>query len=73
MTPAERLAVSLGLTDPVIRRLRARGRLNRLELSENEARERLWRAHVTFLSRNRRRPALWLAPSVRGSTVADDR
>ena len=73
MTSTERLAASLGLTEPVIRRLRVRGHLTRLELSEREARERLWRAHVAFLSRNRRSPALWLAPSVRGSAVADDR
>ena len=73
MTSTERLAASLGLTEPVIRRLRARGHLTRFELSEPEAHERLWRAHVAFLSRNRRRPARWLAPSVRGSGVADDR
>jgi hypothetical protein len=73
MTGTESLAAGLGLTEPVIRRLRARGHLTRLELSELEARERLWRAHVAFLSRNHRRPALWLAPSVRVSAVADDR
>jgi hypothetical protein len=73
MTRAERQAVNLGLTEPVIRRLQARGHLNRLELSEHEARERLLRAQVAFLARKQRRPALWLAPSVRSSTVADDR
>lgn len=73
MTNAEGLAVNLGLTETVIRRLRARGHLSRLELAEREARLRLCRAHVAFLSRASRGPALWLAPSVRGSAVADDR
>lgn len=74
MTRAERLATSLGLTDAVVRRLRARGHLARLELSEREARERLWRAHVAFLARSRgRRPPVWLAPSVRESAPHADR
>ncbi len=73
MTRAELRAAWLGLTEPVIRRLQARGHLDRLELSEREARERLFRAQVAFHERKQRRPALWLAPSVRSSAVADDR
>jgi hypothetical protein len=49
VTKAERLAVSLGLTEPVIRQLRARGHLARLDLPESRARERLWRAHRAFV------------------------
>lgn len=64
MTRAERTAARLGLTEPVVRRLRARGQLDRLDLSEREARERLWRGQADSLGRKlHRRP--WLAPSVR--------
>ena len=64
MTEAEHVAARLGLTDPVVRRLRACGRLGRLELSDREIRERLWQAHADSVGRTeRRRP--WLAPVVR--------
>jgi hypothetical protein len=75
MTRAERLAARLGLTDPVVRRLRGRGHLHRLDLSEREALERLWRAQLAAAERerSRRRRPVWLAPSVRESIARDDR
>lgn len=70
MTKAEHVAARLGLTDPVVRRLRASGRLGRLELSEQEIRERLWQAHADSVGRKeRRRP--WLAPVVRDPFAGD--
>lgn len=64
MTRAERTAARLGLTEPVVRRLQARGHLDGLDLSEREARERLWRGHAGSVApKPRRRP--WLAPFVR--------
>ena len=49
---AEAVAKRLGLTEAVIRRLRARGKLQRLALREAEVRDRLYAAHVAFVARN---------------------
>jgi hypothetical protein len=48
---SERVAQRLGLTDSVIRQLRARGYLQRLELADEEIRERLYRAHLAHVRR----------------------
>jgi hypothetical protein len=52
---AEAVARRLGLTEAVVRRLRARGKLDRLSLDERDIRERLYAAHVAFVLRNARR------------------
>jgi hypothetical protein len=52
---AEAVAKRLGLTEAVIRRLRARGKLHRLSLDDSDIRERLYAAHVAFVLRNARR------------------
>jgi len=49
---AEAVAKRLGLTEAVIRRLRARGKLQRLALRDADIRERLYAAHVAFSTRN---------------------
>jgi hypothetical protein len=49
---AEAVAKRLGLTEAVIRRLRARGKLQRLALRDAEVRDRLYTAHVAFIARN---------------------
>jgi len=49
---AEAVAKRLGLTEAVIRRLRARGKLQRLALRDADIRERLYAAHVAFSARN---------------------
>jgi hypothetical protein len=48
-TEPERVAARLGLDGRTIRRLRARGHLSRLALSEQEIRERLYQAHLAYL------------------------
>jgi hypothetical protein len=52
---AEAVAKRLGLTEAVIRRLRAHGKLQRLSLDDRDVRERLYAAHVAFVLRNARR------------------
>ena len=49
---AEAVAKRLGLTDAVIRQLRARGKLQRLALPDADIRERLYNAHLSFVARN---------------------
>jgi hypothetical protein len=44
-----RVAARLGLDEPTIRRLQARGYLSRLALTEPEIRERLYQAHLRYL------------------------
>lgn len=51
----DRVAARLGLDEPTIARLRARGRLERLALTEPEIRERLYRAHLAHLPTHTRR------------------
>jgi hypothetical protein len=46
---ADRVVARLGLDETAIARLRARGRLERLALTEPEIRERLYRAHLAYL------------------------
>jgi hypothetical protein len=46
------VARRLGLTETLIRRLRARGRLRRCALSDAEIDRRLYEAHLAFVSRN---------------------
>jgi hypothetical protein len=51
---SERVAERLGLTEAVIRQLRARGYLERLVLADDEIGERLYRAQLAYsLSRQR--------------------
>jgi hypothetical protein len=52
---AEAVAKRLGLTEAVVRRLRARGKLDRLSLDDSDIRQRLYAAHVAFVLRNARR------------------
>jgi hypothetical protein len=49
---AEATARRLGLTDALIRRLRARGRLERCALSDAEIDRRLYQAHLAFTARD---------------------
>jgi hypothetical protein len=49
---AETVARRLGLTEAVIRRLRAHGHLERCALSDAEIDRRLFEAHLAFVSRN---------------------
>ena len=49
------VAERLGLTDLVVDRLRARGGLERLALSDREIRERLFSAHLAFARARARR------------------
>lgn len=54
-TRSDHIAACLGLDEATIRRLQARGYLLTLDLTEAEARERLYRAHCRhLLSRERR-------------------
>jgi hypothetical protein len=46
------MAACLGLDEPLIRRLQARGYLLAFDLSEAEIRERLYRAHRRYQLRN---------------------
>jgi hypothetical protein len=46
---AQRVAARLGLDEPTIRRLQARGYLSGPALSEPEIRERLYDAHLSYL------------------------
>jgi hypothetical protein len=48
---ARTIAARLGIDELAVRRLQARGHLLRLDLSEQEARERLLRANVLPLRR----------------------
>ena len=52
---AEAVARRLGLPEAVVRRLRARGKLDRLSLDDSDIRERLYAAHLAFVLRNARR------------------
>jgi hypothetical protein len=45
----DQVAARLGLDEITIARLRARGQLERLALTEPEIRERLYRAHLAYL------------------------
>jgi hypothetical protein len=45
----EQVAARMGLDEPTIRRLKARGHLGRLELTEPEVRARLYHAHLAYL------------------------
>jgi hypothetical protein len=49
---AEAVARRLGLTEALIRRLRARGQLSRCALSDAEIGRRLFEAHLAFVCRN---------------------
>ena len=49
----ESAAKHLGLPEALIRRLRARGQLQRLALSKTEIRERLYAAHRAFVLADR--------------------
>ena len=49
---AEAVARRLGLTETLIRRLRARGQLERCALSDAEIDRRLYEAHLAFVARN---------------------
>ena len=52
-TDVRTIAVRLGIEPALVRRLQARGYLLRLDLTEREIRERLFRAHLRFArSRN---------------------
>ena len=44
-----RVAERLGLTDAVIRQLRARGYLQRLALDDDEIRDRLYRGQLAYI------------------------
>jgi hypothetical protein len=44
-----RVAERLGLTDAVIRQLRARGYLQRLALGDDEIRDRLYRGQLAYI------------------------
>jgi hypothetical protein len=50
----DQVAARLGLDETTIARLRARGRLERLALTQPEIRERLYRAHLAYLDAQRR-------------------
>ncbi len=55
---AEAMAERLGLTDPVIRQLQARGYLDRLAISEDEMRARLRGGYLRWLTSVQLRGAL---------------
>jgi hypothetical protein len=50
-----RVVARLGLEEPTIRRLEARGHLHRLALTEPQIRARLYHAHLAHLPLTRRR------------------
>jgi hypothetical protein len=49
------IAERLGLPQEAVRNVQRRGFLRRLDLGDTEIRERLWRAHLAFVRRRRRR------------------
>jgi hypothetical protein len=55
---AEAMAERLGLTEPVIRQLQARGYLERLAISEDELRARLRGGYLRWLTSAQLRGAL---------------
>jgi hypothetical protein len=55
---AEAMAERLGLTEPVIRQLQARGYLDRLAISEDELRARLRGGYLRWLTSRRSRGAV---------------
>ncbi|HSC91283.1 MAG TPA: hypothetical protein VLB86_06480 [Gaiellaceae bacterium] len=56
-TDARTIAARLGIDELTVRRLQARGHLLRLDASDDEVRERLYRATVRRLRPRRARPA----------------
>jgi hypothetical protein len=50
---ARLIAERLGLPQGAVRRVQRRGFLRRLDLGDTEIRERLWRAHLAFVRRQR--------------------
>jgi hypothetical protein len=55
---AETMAKRLGLTETVIRRLRAHGQLERCALSDAEIDRRLYESHLAFVNRDASRMRL---------------
>jgi hypothetical protein len=51
---ARLIAERLGLPQEAVRNVQRRGFLRRLDLSDAEIRERLWRAHLAFVRRRGR-------------------